>query len=263
MLCHSLQMRRLAAIGALLIVAASCSTVGTGGGSAAASGNGANGGLGGEGGAHTGGVGGVAATGGSSGDGASGGLAGVGGTGGNSVCTNPDVGLYATEYETQSTAVGNNGSFTDACDAHGNLIEYSCEIDMSGCTYPNPPINCERVTGDVTSGIVNCSGTCNAGACVSNCVHPNDVLAYQTVDRVTGAATLTNRMRDAAYVCELIWDRETADYDCAADPVVSGSATAVSFGNATLLCLPGEASTFGVAPQGTSQQECTYTCTTQ
>ena len=240
--------------------------MGTGGGSAAASGKGADGGsggIGGEGGALTGGAGGVAATGGSSGTGASGGLAGVGGTGGNSVCTNPDLGTYATEYETQSTAIGQNGSFTDACDAQGNLIEYICEVDSSGCTYPNPPINCQRITGNVTPVIVNCSGTCNAGACSSYCTHPNDVLAYQSVDRATGATTLSNPTRDAVYVCELIWDRETADYDCAANPVIGGTAAAVSFGNATLLCLPGETSTFGVAPQGTTQQECTYTCTTQ
>jgi hypothetical protein len=254
-------MRRLAAIGALLIATASCSTVGTGDDSA--SGNGAHGGTGGEGGAQTGGIGGVAATGGASGSGASGGLGGVGGTFGSSGCTNVDFGLYATEYETQSTTVGQNGSFTDACDVRGNLIEYQCEVDTSGCTFPNPPPNCERITGDAVPFIVNCGGTCNAGACASHCAHPNDVLAYQSVDRATGAATLTNTMRDAVYVCELIWDRDTADYDCAADPVIGGSATAVSFGNATVFCLPGEMSTFGVEPQGTSDQECTYTCTTQ
>ena len=242
-----------------------------GAGSGGSSGNSGTGGTAGSGGGGTGGS--AAATGGdgSGGDGGAGGSSGgagsssggAGGSGGVAPCTNPDSGTFATEYETRGTTVGNNGSFSDECDADGNLVEYGCEVDSSTCMFPNPSPNCYRITGRVVPAMVDCGGTCEGGVCASLCAHTGDEFSYESIDRMTGAATLVNLNREAVYVCDLTNDRATDEYDCTADPNVGDTTAVVAFGAATTFCLPGETSGFGVQPEGATRQECSYACTTQ
>jgi hypothetical protein len=189
--------------------------------------------------------------------------AGAGGSGGDASCTNPDSGTFAVEYETRGTTVGQNGSFSDECDADGDLVEYGCEVDSSTCMFPNPSPGCYRVTGRVAPAMIDCGGTCEAGACASLCAHTGDEFTYESIDRTTGAATLRNLNREAVYVCELTWDRTTDEFDCTADPSVGDTTAVVAFGAATTFCLSGEPSGFGVQPEGTTRQECSYECTTQ
>jgi hypothetical protein len=236
---------------------ASAGNPGTGGTAGSNAGGGGTGGAA----AGTGGSGGVD-SGGSGGAGGSSG-AGAGGSGGDASCTNPDSGTFATEYESRGSTVGQNGSFTDECDADGNLIEYGCEVDSSTCMFPNPSPGCYRVTGQVAPAMIDCGGTCEAGACASLCAHTGDEFTYESINRTTGAATLRNLNREAVYDCELTWDRTTDEFDCMAEPNVGDTTTIVAFGAATTFCLPGETSGFGVQPAGTTRQECSYECTTQ
>jgi hypothetical protein len=208
--------------------------------------------------------GGGSGTGGDAGGSAMGGIAGAGGAA--PPCVDPDATSPET-YQTRTTTTGTDGTFTDECDAAGNLIEYMCEAfpptDVF-CGQPNPNPRCLDLipTGRVLPVMLECAGTCSEGTCASRCPEIGDELVYTTFDDATGAATLGNPAREAEYSCVLARDYQPGGHDCIADPEVGDEMTVTyrrSF--TTAFCVQGEMIGVTLGFMGTSVTECGYDCT--
>jgi hypothetical protein len=141
------------------------STGGGGSGGNAMGGAGAGGSSGGAGGAGAGGGGATAGSsgGGAGGDGGGGANAGNGGAGGIVCMAQTGFAQRLPDPDVRETTTGNNGTFTDECDAEGKLKEYYCEYQelcgsMNDCaSYP---------TGKVLPRTTTCMFVCGAGACM-------------------------------------------------------------------------------------------------
>jgi hypothetical protein len=121
------------------------------------------------------------------------GLAGTGGAAGaaqnsglTGVCSDSDLPASPTDYSTalqyatQGTATGDNGTYSDHCDADGMLIEYLCAQKLA-CPGPSggdcAPRN--RPTGQVINQRLDCKGWCKDGACRVPCPKMNDQLTVE------------------------------------------------------------------------------------
>lgn len=176
------------------------------------------------------------------------------------VCSDSDMNLSAP-YKVAAIAVGTNGSFADACDATGNLTEYSCETLCEGGAFTSgnpissaaimmPPCTPQQ-TGRVLSTSVNCGGRCDAGRCFQWCPNQGDKVVASSV---TGS---TVAMRFAGYnlSCKVVFTQ--SGYDCLAPSIAGSQLTAVSLGNCT-----GTTTVFGTdLPNSAGGQACTYECT--
>jgi hypothetical protein len=115
------------------------------------------------------------------------------------------------------TYTGTNGTFTDHCDADGNLIDFQCETISAPCTVaPNCssalPIHTGRV---VPSRAVDCSGTCSAGHCDGRCPLQGDQITFRGID-MQGRDVVHNGSDGRTYACELNMDTASAaNFDCA------------------------------------------------
>jgi len=191
---------------------------GGGGGSSSVGGTGAIGGTGATGGAGAmGGAGAIGGTDSVGGTGAIGGAGAIGGSGatGGSVnvppCTDPDHFEPDFGVDVATPVTGINGTYTDRCDADGNLIEYQCE--MVECFFPleaaapTPPADggasgigmCAPnvPTGNVTQVAVDCHGRCDQGACPVFCPDVSDF--FEVTHAVPGVALIAIH-EDGQYV---------------------------------------------------------------
>ena len=247
-------------------------SVGGAGGKGGAGGSpaGAGGAQGGTAGADTGGVGaegGVGAVGGDPLGGTSG--SGLGGTAGAAVrCLDPDAtaGPTYNGASVASTTEGTNGTFADACDANGNLIEYSCQ---TACAVPriNPTggvsgfgtggvgagggaVCIPAQSGTVTSQTIDCGGACAEGACFGWCADIGDEFVV-----TSAASTGLSVERDGfAYVCSVAFQLD--GYDCLSASLNGRTITVTSLGACS-----GASTTFGWNdPESTLGQECAFTC---
>lgn len=215
-------------------------------------------------GAH-GGTAGTGALGGNGGSSGSGGSAGVGAQGGSgaagvdaSLCTDGDGG----EPSVRSAATGVNGTFTDACDADGNLTEYLCEVRYEAC-QPNcwdcPP--CSVSTGQVIPQHIDCNGTCVDGTCVTRCPDFGDGLRYLSVD-ASGDVTFLNLTDQRRYACSLTWDATSDSYDCKSQPYAGLETQVSSLGLFSSYCAGGTFGGVGVKiVSSASNETCGYQCT--
>jgi len=240
------------------------------------------------------GAGGIPATGGATGTNRGGG-AGVGGTvvdnclalgigcaaGGSTsiattgVCIDPDA-TTPSPYKVASTTTGLNGSFSDTCDASGNLVEQYCEMTSVACPYgplptgPAPAIasanpapsagvaimmpvpTCQQQqTGNVLSTTVDCGGKCNAGKCFQWCPSQGDILDATAVS----AQLVSMRFNGYNLSCKVVFTQP--GYDCLMPSIAGIKLAAVSFGNCS-----GTTTVFGTdLPTSGGAQACTYECT--
>jgi hypothetical protein len=99
--------------------------------------------------------------------------------------------------EVRHTFTGSNGTFTDACDAQGNLFKYSCEEKNRcvGMTCAGP-----IYTGRVNPPqLVDCLGTCRGGRCLNQCPQAWDLVAFVALD---GASVIVQDATDGhVYRC--------------------------------------------------------------
>lgn len=172
---------------------------GMAGSGGATGGSGGTSGAGGSGGVVSGGTGGV---GGVSGGG-HGGTGGAGGDGGvPAECTDSDATgedaewLGPATFEEaqrleQGTTTGSNGTFEDACNDQGDLVEHVCQTQLmcgarsagaagsagSGACAPSP-----QPTGYVDAITVPCFGLCDGGVCNVPCPTMNGELTVASVD---------------------------------------------------------------------------------
>ncbi|MFT3765809.1 MAG: hypothetical protein QM820_09860 [Minicystis sp.] len=77
---------------------------------------------------------------------------------------------------------GSNGTFEDACDENGNLIQYGCgSKEVWTCSdwecYDEP-----ETTDEVVSRTIDCAGTCQNGACPSLCPKDNTSIVFESLD---------------------------------------------------------------------------------
>ncbi len=190
---------------------------------------------------------------------------GIGGAAGAPLCDDPDEDAELSGHTTPSTTTGTDGTFTDECDADGNLVEYYCEkAPASGffCGQPNPDPRCYDLfpTGRVLSRNVDCGGECNAGACASHCPDAGDELTVVTVDHATGAVMFTNLTRPGEYACELDSDWVVGGFDCLSDPTPGISMSPVMQLTGVTLCPIGQNFRVLAGLAGTTDPECDYTC---
>ncbi len=188
-------------------------------------------------------------------------------------CVDPDADAATTQYPytVQTTVDATGGSFTDTCDADGNLIEYQCElgcygaVPVTGSSAPIPKIigvPClMEPTGQVLSTTVDCGGECVDGACVVHCPEPGDQILYVAQDG--DVITLENVTKTRTYSCTVIFDRADDGYDCVATAHLGATTEVYSLGLSSLLCAGAELGNIGTDdPNNELMQECTYGCTT-
>jgi hypothetical protein len=106
-----------------------------------------------------------AGSGGASGESGGAGRGGAGGGASSEVIVCPErLGLpeLTLDPEVRQTIEGTNGTFSDECEANGDLVEYTCEMrelcEFEGGCAPFP-------TGRVISRVFECAGACEDGAC--------------------------------------------------------------------------------------------------
>ena len=163
----------------------------------------------------------------------------------------------------RSTASGVNGTFTDACDADGNVTEYLCEVNYEQCT-PNcwancPP--CATLTGQVVSQHFDCDGTCVDGTCAARCPSFGDRLRYLSVD-ASGNATFLNLADQRRYSCRLFWDTASDAYDCKTDAYAGLETQVSALGLFGSYCTGGTFGNIGVGVvTPASNEACAYECT--
>ncbi len=86
----------------------------------------------------------------------------------------------------RGTTIGSSGTFTDSCNASGNLVEYLCEISDRPCApdaspAPNDaggPCLTFYTTGNIITDTIDCEGHCSNGACDPRCPEYGDSLRY-------------------------------------------------------------------------------------
>ena len=120
--------------------------------------------------------------------------AGMGGEGGASeppmTCSDSDstmLTFHGPEVLAKGTASGTNGTFEDACDDNGDLIEHVCE---------NQP-----ATGLVAQRSVDCLGMCTGGACEIPCPRTGDDLTVTTADALRHEYELDAGIEGLRYAC--------------------------------------------------------------
>lgn len=136
---------------------------------------------------------------GAEGDGGAGG-GGGGAAGGGSPTKTLTCPTGVTEHakpvdpESVAAVTGDNGTFIDHCDGSGNLVEYTCEDEVICSDFCEPIL-----TGQVIENVIDCKGTCQAGACDRGCPDPGVALTVVSSD-ATGT-TLHDAASGTKYTC--------------------------------------------------------------
>jgi hypothetical protein len=181
-----------------------------------------------------------------------------GGAGGMAACSDPDA-SSGDGTRTRGTTIGANGSFTDSCDASGNLLEHACElgpcistriaVPFGGSAGSGGILTCP--TGQVISRTVDCGGHCEEGACFGWCAEQGGKFQVTGVEGMSLAMTKDSY----EYSCAVVFQRE--GYDCLGEELVGRTMVVTSLGACT-----GGSTTWGWDdPESASIQECTFTCT--
>jgi hypothetical protein len=106
---------------------------------------------------------------------------------------------------------GSNGEHADSCTADGNLIDYSCVVLSLS---QGPPWS--AYSGAVGADLVDCGGSCRAGACVRSCPAASQALVF-SAGVTDGVATVRNESEDGrSYACAIVWDDPTDAFECEA-----------------------------------------------
>jgi hypothetical protein len=177
-------------------------------------------------------------------------------------CRIDDPAGYILDPEVAGVVRGSNGTFADACDDDGNLIEFLCESQLICGPGPNPACTTMN-TGLVISELIDCAGHCSGAACAARCPNFGDRLVYRSFDRATGAATLENQTDQRSYECELADDTADDGYDCLSAPSVGLEVKMVTQGLQTSQCTGGGFGTIGVTDLSAPDQDwhhCAYAC---
>lgn len=126
----------------------------------------------------------------------------------------------------KETFQGNNGTFTDSCDATGNLVAYGCAYTIVNAgSSVDPGATYARGTGDVRTGSIDCGGRCRDGICPEVCPKKGDSMLYESINP-DGSATLTDQRTGWTYTCGLA--ESGTGYDCANTPKPGDVTTANS-----------------------------------
>ena len=150
--------------------------------------------------------------------------------------------------------MGTNGSFTDECDADGNLLEYVCET-MQVCVDPPNPICTYPQTGAVVPRPFDCDGQCVDGTCNSRCAAFGDMLVWVEVGPDT--AVFDSAADDRRLSCMLLFDAANDTFDCNTSPQPGDATTITSLGLHGSWCTGGEWGNIGIG----DPEQCAYACT--
>jgi hypothetical protein len=197
-----------------------------------------------------------------------GGGAGAPGGGGGSVLAQRDLVKVECEagpgrggwnpYDEKRELLGDNGAFTDSCDANGNLVSHQCEEIEERCPPkpgPQEPVKhmeapCWRRSGRVASSTVDCDGRCDGGTCRTRCPKEGDQLVIVSVGP-GGRVVFASAADPRHFACTLSWDDKRDKYDCGS--AKTGDQFEVKgLGLSTTMCTGG---TWGAVGSG----RCSYT----
>jgi hypothetical protein len=151
--------------------------------------------------------------------------------------------------EVAHTYDAGNGTFTDHCDANGNLIGYECETKLPSCSPGQNGCDGPLVfTGQVVPlpNVVDCGGTCLDGRCDGRCAQQGDQVTLMGED-TAGDVLLHNDSDGRMYACMPDpQDEHGANFDCAHVPqaqkgfvmgrsVADQHCTGAAFGNISVV----------------------------
>lgn len=164
--------------------------------------------------------------------------------------------------EVRHTFIGTNGTFVEACDEHGNLLDYSCaETD-----YCNMGCFSAINTGAVVTPAqgIDCGGTCHDGRCDARCPQQADHLTFLSAS-LDGGAIVRNDTGGRFYTCSLDAPSQTCTtgFDCS---TVRGGQTGVvaGLGLTTTICTGPTFGSIALALDGVTTAPgcyaCSYTC---
>jgi hypothetical protein len=174
-------------------------------------------------------------------------------------CTG-DAGPNGVDPSIETHAIGTNGTFDDACDPQGNLVEYVCETTTLCGPGPNPSCTTLR-TGRVVPKNVDCAGHCRDGWCDDRCPATGQLVTYVSIDG-QGNPQLHNHSDGRSYACTLVFDNPNDAVDCKTTPTASTQATVVSLGLSGAPCTGGGFGNIGltVPPDAKGVESCAYAC---
>ncbi len=181
-------------------------------------------------------------------------------SGSKEICSDSDGGVKPL---LNGVTKGENGTFVDTCDNHGNLEEYYCErndvyVGLKGTKSSG------ELTGKVNSVHFDCNGMCAGGSCASRCPKFYDQLTYLVVDARTGDATFRNKRDNRTYACKLYFDDGHDTYDCKHDTYTSLGVEIRTL-SASKLCARNEIIYLGTYDHrfplsNASLHQCAYSC---
>jgi hypothetical protein len=118
-------------------------------------------------------------------------------------CTAGASANVAINAEVRHTFAGMNGSFVDACNGQGNLLQYSCETETaSHCDMGCVEVNTGRVA---QPELVDCVGACRDGRCDGRCPHQGDHVTF-VGDGPDAHAIVRNDSDGRVYTCTIAGD---------------------------------------------------------
>jgi hypothetical protein len=133
--------------------------------------------------------------------------------------------------DTRKTITGSNGTFTDECDAAGNLVEYACEVMQVCSGVPNPDCKPGPETGKVVSQNIDCLGHCSNGTCPSRCAQMGDLVHLESIGGASGRAITVRNLTDGRrYSCEDPSGPPPADPTCHAMSLVGRDIAVIQSG---------------------------------
>ena len=165
--------------------------------------------------------------------------------------------------EVRHTFSGTNGTFVEACDEHGNLLDYAC-AETQYCNMGCISVNSGAV--GVPAQAVDCGGTCHDGRCDAQCPQQADHVTLLSAS-ADGRAIVRNDTGGRFYSCSLDAPLQTADcttgFDCS---TVHGGQTGVvaSRGLTSVFCTGPTFGSIALALDGVATAAgcyaCSYTC---
>jgi hypothetical protein len=170
---------------------------------------------------------------------------------------------FSDDPELPQRFEGDNGTFTDACTADGNLTKHACELVPDPACMPvppNPPPCPSVATGQVLEQEIDCRGTCQAGACEGSCPQFDDaleVLALEGDSVVFSTPDPARRLH-----CALFFEQPDDGFDCATVRVGQRGFIS-SLGLQQSYCTGGAFGNIGACFQADCTQQvqnCSYAC---
>ena len=131
---------------------------------------------------------------------------------------------------------GRLGTFTDHCDANGDLVEYQCLLVSQTLCEGEYCSEVWSKSDEVEPSLILCGGTCHDGRCVSRCPSNGSQVEFQAIS-MDGSATVASLETGGLLSCQL--SNHTFESEEELEKFMAGALTVDLLGGQDHLCLPG------------------------